>query len=292
MVTKKRRFGDRNDGRKIRTINPMTRIAIFIMKDRNDALNYIRDSIDTAQVDKYILKKRAEGLKGFGMMHVLIAAYVRLVSQLPGLNRFISGQTLYARNELVIALTIKKNMELNAQDTVVKQVFPLDATAEDVYQKFNELIEANRGTEEQSDFDNLAKLLNYIPRLLLRFTVGFLKFLDYFGLLPRAITNLSPFHASYFITSMGSLGIPPIYHHLYNFGNVPVFFSFGARRSELMIEKDGSIKQHWFMDYTFVLDERICDGHYYATALKNLRDILKHPDVLDSPPDKIVEDID
>lgn len=266
MVTRKRRFGDRSDGRKIRTLNPMTRIAIFIMKDRNDALNYIRDSIDTAQIDKYILKKRAEGLKGFGMMHVLIATYVRLVSQRPGLNRFISGQTLYARNELVIALTIKKNMELNAQDTVVKQVFPLDSTAEDVYHKFNELIEANRGTEEQSDFDNLAKILNFIPRLLLRFTVGLLKFLDYFGLLPKAITNLSPFHASYFITSMGSLGIPPIYHHLYNFGNVPVFFSFGARRSELMIEKDGSIKQHWFMDYTFVLDERICDGHYYASG--------------------------
>ncbi len=56
---------------------------------------------------------------------------------------------------------------------------------------------------------------------------------------------------------MGSLGIPPIYHHLYNFGNVPVFFSFGARRSELMIEKDGSIKQHWFMDYTFVLSTSV-----------------------------------
>ncbi len=56
MVTRKRRFGDRSDGRKIRTLNPMTRIAIFIMKDRNDALNYIRDSIDTAQIDKYILK--------------------------------------------------------------------------------------------------------------------------------------------------------------------------------------------------------------------------------------------
>ena len=291
-MTRKRRFGDRNDGRKIRTLNPMTRIAIFIMKDRNDALNYIRDSIDTVQVDQYIRKKRAEGLKGFGLMHVFIASYVRLVSQLPGLNRFISGQTLYARNELVISLNIKKSMQLNAQDTVIKLVFPLDSTAEDVYRKLNELIEANRGMEEQSNFDNLAKFLNYIPRLLLRFVVGLLKFLDYFGLLPKVLTDLSPFHASYFITSMGSLGIPPIYHHLYNFGNVPVFFSFGARRSELMLEKDGSVQQHWFVDYTFVLDERICDGHYYASALKYMRKILKNPEILDEQPEKIIEDID
>ena len=291
-MTRQRRFGDRNDGRKIRALNPMTRIAIFIMKDRNDALNYIRDSIDTVQVDQYIRKKRAEGLKGFGLMHVFIASYVRLVSQLPGLNRFISGQTLYARNELVISLNIKKSMQLNAQDTVIKLVFPLDSTAEDVYRKLNELIEANRGMEEQSNFDNLANFLNYIPPLLLRFVVGLLKFLDYFGLLPKALTDLSPFHASYFITSMGSLGIPPIYHHLYNFGNVPVFFSFGARRSELMLEKDGGVQQHWFVDYTFVLDERICDGHYYASALKYMRKILKNPEILDTQPEKIVEDID
>jgi hypothetical protein len=290
-VARKRRIGDRNDGRKIRSLSPMTRIAIFIMKDRNDALNYISDTVDTAQVDKYILKKRSEGLKGFGLMHVLIAAYVRIVSQLPGLNRFISGQTLYARNELVVALNVKKSMDLNAQDTVVKQVFPLDSTAEQVFTLFSMLVEANRG-EEQSDFDNLAKILNYIPRLVLRFFVGLLKFLDYFGLLPKALTDLSPFHASYFITSMGSLGIPPIYHHLYNFGNVPVFFSFGARRSEIKLEKDGSHRQHWLLDYKFVLDERICDGHYYATALKMLRDIMRHPDVLDKPPEKVVEDVE
>ena len=107
-MTRKRRFGDRNDGRKLRTLDPMSRIAVFIMKDRNDALNAFSDSVDTEQLDRYIQKKRAEGLKGFGLMHILIAAYVRTVSQRPGLNRFISGQTIYARNNIVIALTMKK----------------------------------------------------------------------------------------------------------------------------------------------------------------------------------------
>lgn len=291
-MSRKRRLGDRNDGRKLRSLDPMTRVAIFIMKDRNDALNYYSESFDTSQVDAYIRKKRAEGLKGFGMMHVLIAAYVRVISKYPGLNRFISGQTIYARNEIVIALTIKKSMELNAQETIVKQVFQPDATAEDVYRQFTAIIEANRGTDTESGFDNLAKLLNYIPRFLLRFTVGFLKFLDYYGLLPKAITNLSPFHASYFITSMGSLGIAPIYHHLYNFGNVPVFCSFGARRPEMVVDKEGKVQKRWFMDYKFVLDERICDGHYYASGLKYLRELVKNPAVLDGPPDEIVEDID
>ena len=45
-------------------------------------------------------------------------------------------------------------------------------------------------------------------------------------LVPKELTDLSPFHGSIFITSMGSLGIPPIYHHLYDFGNIPVFVAF------------------------------------------------------------------
>ena len=290
-MTRKRRLGDRSDGRKLRTLDPMSRIAIFIMKDRNDALNYFSDSIDTEEMDRYIQKKRAEGLKGFGLMHVLLAAYVRTVSQYPGLNRFISGQTIYARNKIVIALTMKKKMELNADETVIKQEFAPDATAEEVFRSFYQLVEQNR-KEEQSDFDGLVRILNYIPRLVLRGLVGFLKLLDYYGLLPGFLTNLSPFHASFFITSMGSLGIPPIYHHLYNFGNVPVFLSFGARRSEYVLQKDGSVQKRWFLDMKFVLDERICDGHYYAAALKCIRRYLKNPEELDKRPEQIVEDVD
>lgn len=291
-MQRKRRLGDRRDGRKIRSIDPMSRVALFIMKDRNDALNYYSESFDTEEIDKYIRKKRAEGLKGFGMMHIIIASYVRAASQRPGLNRFISGQTLYSRDEAVVALTIKKELKLNAQETIIKPTFPLTATADDVYYKFRDLIEQNKNEDEESSFDNVAKILNYIPRFLLRFLIGFLKCLDYYGLLPKFLTDVSPFHASFFITSMGSLGILPIYHHLYNFGNVPIFCSFGARRSEMMIEKDGSTKRHWFIDLKIVMDERICDGHYYASALKLFRELIRHPEQLDTPPAEIVPDID
>ena len=91
---------------------------------------------------------------------------------------------------------------------------------------------------------------------------------------------------------MGSLGVPAINHHLYNFGNIPVFGCYGAKYPRTVMEKDGTVKQHWFMDYKFTLDERICDGHYYASAFKIFREILKNPEILDTPVEKIEEDID
>ena len=110
-------------------------------------------------------------------------------------------------------------------------------------------------------------------------------------LLPKALRDLSPFHCSFFITSMGSLGIPPIYHHIYDFGSCPVFCSFGAKRRVNEVEADGTVVKKQYMDLTFVTDERICDGYYFASGLKHLKMILKNPWQLDEKPEKVLDDI-
>lgn len=288
---RRRRLGDRKDGRKIRTLCPMNYVGAYIMPSRNGASNYIEDRIDTAKLDDYILQKRAEGLKGFGALHVFLAVYVRVVSQRPGINRFISRQKIFARNNIEIMLTIKKELSLNAEETIVEITPEPDFTAKQVYDMLNQVIAESRG-EEESTFDSVAKALNYIPGLFLKFVVWFLKTLDYFGWLPKFLLKVSPFHGSMFLTSMGSLGIPPIYHHLYDFGNVPIFISYGAKYKEYQLNATGEAEQHSFIDYKIVTDERICDGHYYASALKLIRFYMQNPWLLDSPPEKVIEDID
>ncbi len=291
MKERKRRFGDRYDGRRLRTLSPMSYVSPYIMKTRVTSSNYIRDKFDTEKAEEYVRKKRDEGLKGFGMMHVLIASYIRVVSQRPGINRFIAGQRIFARNCIDVMLTIKLDMTLNAPDTVIKAKFSPDATAEDVYNELTRIIDGYR-ENPGGGFDNAAKALSHIPGLVLRFAVACLRTLDYFGLLPKFLENVSPFHGSFFITSMGSLGIPPIYHHLYDFGNVPVFLSFGAVERKNELQDDGSVKQKRYIEYNVVTDERVCDGFYFASALKMMKKILKNPFCLDEKPTEIVEDID
>ena len=291
MAYRKRR-GDRKDGRRIRSLHPMSRLTAYIMVNRNGASNYIRDRIEVSRLEHYIRTKRAEGMKGFGMLHLFLAAYVRTVSQRPGINRYVGGQEVFARDNIVIAMVVKKELRLDAQDTVIKLEVKPDATAAEVYEGMNRLIMENRGLDSNNSFDDLARHLNYIPRPLLKFTVWLPKFLDYYNQLTLVLQKPSPFHASFFITSMGSLGIPPIYHHLYDFGNVPVFCSYGARYSENEVSRDGTVTKRSYVDFTMVTDERICDGHYFASALKYMKDLLRHPEDLDTPPEQVVADID
>ena len=184
-------------------------------------------------------------------------------------------------------------MTVDSPDTSIKvHLTPYD-TAKDVYEKLNAAIESVKQTAElDSSFDDLVMKLTMIPNVIMKFTVWLLKLLDYFGLLPKFLLELSPFHGSLFFTSMGSLGIKPIYHHLYDFGNLPVFGAFGMKRRANEVLEDGTVVQKKYIDVKFVLDERIVDGYYYATFFKHYRRLLAHPEILDNPPEEVVSDID
>ncbi len=286
-------WGDRSDGRRIRTLSPMGQITMYFQWERNICTNLFSESFEISHVERYIRQKRKEGLTDFGLTHVLLAAYVRGLCKYPQLNRFISGQKVFSRGEdIQYCMVIKKEMTIDAPDTSIKVHLSRKDTAEDVYNKLNAAVaEVKKSAELDSGIDNVIGLLNLIPGVLLKFVVWLLKLLDYFGLLPKFLLEVSPFHGSLFFTSMGSLGIPPIYHHLYDFGNIPAFGAFGCKRRALELTEDGTVVQKKYIDVKFTLDERIVDGYYYAAFFKHYRAILRHPEILDSVPEVLEKDI-
>ncbi len=289
---RRRKFGDRRDGRRLRTLYPMNYMMPYIMAKRSDACNTFADSFCITKTDAFCRRKIKEGMQNFSILHVIIAAYVRTISQRPAINRFVSGQKIYSRNNIEVVMTIKRTMSLDTPDTCIKVVFEPTDTVDDVYRKFNKKVIENSKLNETSSFDRLAKGLTLIPGLFLRWTVKFLSFLDYFGWLPKKLTDLSPFHGSMIITSMGSLGIKPIYHHIYDFGNLPVFLAYGAKRTENEIDGEGNVFKRKYIDLKAVTDERICDGYYYASAFKMFKKLVENPNVLETPPEVVYEDID
>ena len=286
-------WGDRSDGRRIRSLPPMSQVSPYIMVTRNTSSNYYEDALEISHVDRYIRQKRREGLTNFGILHVLLASYVRALCKYPALNRFISGQRIYSRgDDIQYCMVVKKEMTTESPDTVIKVHLSPRDTADDVYQKLQSAIENAKHTSLDSTFDNTAGMFTLIPGIFLKFTFWLLKTMDYFGLLPKFLLEVSPFHGSLFFTSLGSLGIPPVFHHLYDFGNLPVFGAFGMKRRVYELSEDGSVVQKKYVDVKFTLDERIADGFYYAAFLKHYKRILQHPEILNHPPEEVLNDID
>lgn len=286
-------WGDRSDGRKLRTLDPVQVVGNYVMPTRSGASNCIHETVEISAVERYIREKRRAGMPNFGITHVFLAAYVRCVAKYPALNRFLSGQQVYSRdNDIQFCMMVKEDMTTEAPESAMKLHLRPTDTVEDIYRKFNAEVDRIKDSSSSSDFDKTAKALSLIPGVFFKFVIWVLKTMDYFGMLPKFLLEVSPFHGSIFFTSMGSLGIPPIVHHLYDFGNLPIFVAFGCKYRKNEVQLDGTVVQRKYIDYTVNTDERICDGFYFATTLKHMKKLLMHPERLDEPLEEVVRDID
>jgi hypothetical protein len=262
------------------------------MRTRNDSQNFFEEKIEVSNTEAYIKQKRKESDDHISFLHVIIAAMVRTISQKPAINRFIAGQKIFARNEIIISFVLKKELTEESPETTLKVIFDPADTFMDVVKKVNQAIDENSGIDTKNDADNLAKLFMAIPGQFVRFAVWALRSLDYVGLMPKAINKLSPFHSSVFITDLGSIGIQPVYHHLYEFGTTSTFIAFGYKTREKIINSDNQIVDKKYVKIRAVSDERIADGVIFASAFRLYRNLIKHPEKLELPPEKVYEDVD
>lgn len=291
MSNSKRRFGDRKDGRLLRSIPALNKFMPYIMPTRNDRCNNYEESFEISDVDRRLRQLRVDGCKGIGFLHFIIAAYIRCVSMLPGINRFIAGRRIYAADKITVVMAVRRSNDIDSTETTIKVHFDPTDTVFDVYRKMNEKINEIKTSENNNNTENVAEALCKAPRFLLRFAILILRIMDYFGWLPESLTDASPFHGSMIITDLGSLRIGPIYHHIYNFGTLPVFISFGAKRHAYELDRHGQVVDHKYIDCKFVLDEGTVDGHYYAQFLQAFRYIFQHPEIVETPPSRVVEDV-
>lgn len=67
--------------------------------------------------------------------------------------------------------------------------------------------------------------------------------------------------------------------------------AFGAKTMKATYKRNGEIVMKKVVDIIINMDERICDGYYYASALKMLRHYMAHPDLLKERPAEVIEDV-
>ena len=290
-VVYKRRFGDRKEGRQLRSLEPFYKFIPYIMQKKNDACNLYEDSIEVSEAERWLREKRRDGWKSIGMLHLFIAAYARTCAHCPGINRFISGQKIFARKNIQVVLTVKRALSSDADETTIKVDLEPTDTVFDVYRKLGEKVEEIKANDGENNTEQVAGALCKLPGLFLKFALWLINLLDYFDLLPQFVLDASPFHGSMVITDLGSLGVQPVFHHIYNFGNISTFIAFGAKHKRYEMDRAGAVTERKYIDYKVTMDERTVDGLYYANALKYLKYYLKNPAALEMPPEQVNEDV-
>ncbi len=148
------------------------------------------------------------------------------------------------------------------------------------------IVRSTKKSETTGD-EKLTNLVTSLPRCLTRFFVGLLKSLDYFSLLPKSFVRGDAFFSSAYLANLGGIGLEPVFHHMFEFGNTPFFIVVGKPKKVPVVNEAGGIEAQDVMDMNISLDERVTDGVNYAKTISLLTDLIEHPSKLETPPESL-----
>ena len=279
-------FGRRADGRLLKKIDPIIALTPYLMPMRCDAQVFLNYRLDYEKMARYIVEQGNQGHR-LTFMELLIAAYVRVVSELPEINRFVANKRLYARTQLTVSFALlKETSDVDAiEENTVKCYFDPRDTIFDVAERVSAAIEQNRREEADNSTMKVAKLL--LNPVLANTIVALARFLDRYGIMPNYILDASPFHTSMFFTQMASIGMPAVNHHIYNFGTTSLFLSMGSVIRETTTGPDGKTVRKRYLPIGITADERICAGAMYARMVNRMMYYFDHPQLLETPPESV-----
>ena len=279
-------FGRRADGKLLKKIDPIIALTPYLMPMRCDAQVFLNLKLDYEKIARYIVEQGQKGNK-FTFMEIIIAAYVRVISELPEINRFVANKRLYARTQLTVSFALLKDTgdPNKIEENTVKCYFDPKDTIFDIAERISAAIEQNR--REEAD-NSTMKVAQFLLNPILANTVVFAaRFLDRYGIIPKYIMDASPFHTSMFFTQMASIGMPAVNHHIYNFGTTSLFVSMGSVIRETSVGPDGKVARKRYLPVGITADERICAGAVYAKLVNRIMYYINNLEQLETPPETV-----
>ena len=140
-----------------------------------------------------------------------------------------------------------------------------------------------RQRKSSQGIDNILDIFGKMPRLLLMLIIRIVRWLDFWGKVPKVLKEGDTNYTTVLLSNLGSIKCPSVYHHLNNYGTNSIMITIGAMHKTPVVQADGSIEVRDFIDIGATLDERIADGFYFARSLKLINYICEHPELLERP---------
>lgn len=270
----------RSDGKRIKYEDILVKMTPHFMKTRNDAVNQIMHSVRVEDMDAWIREKSEKEGIVFNYMHVVMATIVRLLATRQRLNRFVVRGAVYQRNCISISLTVKRSLRDEGAESTIKVPFTGEETIYEVKEKIDKAIKES--IDEDNKTQKTIKKLAVLPNWLLRFAIGTIKWLDNRNMLPKALINASPFHTSVYVTYLKSIRCDAVLHHIYNFGTTGIFVAIGKEKFAPVADFE-ELKVGKIMNLGITMDERFCDGFYFAKSLRIWNDMFHNLSELEKP---------
>lgn len=258
----------RPDGTLVK-VPPFRRLMFYIMKGRNESIVFFDHAVRAEKLEAWLASLPAE--IDARVVHATVAGISIGLAENPRLNQFVSGRRLYKRNARYVTFSMKrKKLNKEAKLAAVKLRMEDGETFPELCQRMNADIKFERSGQKTAA-DKEYDLFNLLPRPLLAGAAALLHHLDHYNVLPNFFIEGDGMYTSVFLANLGSLDMAAGYHHLYEYGNCPLFVMAGAFEDRPVVE-DGEVVVARILPLRFSFDERVDDG---LTARDGIRAMVR-----------------
>jgi hypothetical protein len=265
----------RAEGVVIKPLHKYRKMMFYLMQRRTESMvNY--DAY--ARADKLLEYLEATKKVGFDcdVTHCLVGAALIGLLENPRMNRFVAGRRLYQRKGQSVTFTMKR---VRMDNTAKIAAARIDQKPGETFRQLSERMGERIGVErsgKKTYSDKELDLFLLLPRPVMNLAVKLVTWLDYHNLLPGGFVNNDPFYVSMYIANLGSLGMRAGFHHLYEYGNCPLFMMAGEIEEQPVVE-NGQVVPRKMLHMRWTFDERIDDGLNCHLGMEAMRRALEDP---------------
>ena len=279
----KKKWGDRRDGVYLKHIDSMHTIMPLMYPNRCDNEAFIAERIDLTNIAAYLEKKNASNPEyRYNLFQIMVTALLKVLTLRPKMNRFIANKSIYQRNEVSAAFTVKKIFDDEGGEALAfihsKETDTIDTIHDEIFRQVSLC-----RSEEKDPSTAAMDVIQKVPRFVLKFIGACARSLDRHGRMPKSIIATDPYYASVVLTNLGSIKLHSGYHHMTNWGTNSVFCAIGEKKKRPFFNEDGTFEMKESLDLGLTIDERIADGYYYSKTVRLLRHLLENPELLEQP---------
>lgn len=287
---RKKRLGDRKDGRLLRELDSLHYVTGILYPHRCDNEAFISERIDLTNINAFLAKKNYEGIDyKYNVFQLVITALLRTITLRPKLNRFIVNDNFYQRNGVSAAFVVKKQFADQGAEALAFLHSKEDDNLYTVHERIKQQVLDCR-SEKIDASTGAMDVLNRMPRFLSKAAIHTLMWLDRHGWVPQSIIDTDPYYSSVVISNLGSIQLKSGYHHLTNWGTCSMIVLIGEIKKRPFYDENGNVTMRPSVDLGVTIDERLADGYYYSKSMKLIRKLLENPTLLEQPLGQDVEE--
>jgi hypothetical protein len=264
----------RSDGQLCKGVHPYRQMMFYIMPTTTESVFLASLDVPAEKLEAY-LAEAGPKLEA-SVSHVAVGALIRAMAEVPQMNRFVVGGRLYQRNAVEIAFSMKrKRLDPDSKVSVVKIAAREGEDFAALCARINAEVSTER-TDAKTYADKEFELFGYLPHGVMKIAPRLFRWLDAHNILPRGFIENDTLYCSAFLANLGSLKMPSGHHHLFEWGNCPVFVTIGEIVSKPAVV-DGAVVVQRQIPVRITYDERIDDGLTARAGLRRLETVLGDP---------------